>query len=165
MYDSMIDELKTELMQIQDVNQEEIFSYFIQYVDNADELKRMISYGFFRFEYQRVKLYFRNTIFEEGISTIVRTFHIAMRDHSEECKPYLKEFAINIARGSANVSRLRFLNAEERPQRLDLFAKEVLRDIAEMVENSIQPYMNMYYQMTRIIKGKVIIKSVNWKIQ
>ena len=117
-------------------------------------MRGMISNGFFRFEYQRVKLYFKDTIFEEGIWKIVQTLHTAMREHPEECKPYLKEFAISIAKGSANISRIRFLNGERRPQRLDLFAKEVLRDIAEMIKNSIQPYMNMFYQVLRIVEGK-----------
>ena len=63
-----------------------------------------------------------------------KTFHVAMKEHLEECKPYLKEFAIRIAKGSANISRMRFLSTERRPQRLDLFAKDVLRDIAEMIE-------------------------------
>lgn len=154
MYKRMVAELKSELEPIQSVSQDEIFSYFIQYVENAEELKKMISFGLFRFEYQRVKLYFKDTIFEEGICKIVQTFHTAMREHLEECKPHLKEFAINIAKGSANISRMRFLNTERRPQRLDLFAKEVLRDIAEMIENTIQPYMNMFYQLLRIMDGK-----------
>lgn len=154
MYDRMIAELKSELEPIQFVSQDEVFSYFIQYVENADELRKMISYGFFRFEYQRVKLCFKDTIFEEGICAIVQTFHVAMKEHLEECKPYLKEFAIRIAKGSANISRMRFLSTERRPQRLDLFAKDVLRDIAEMIENSIQPYLNMFYQVLRIVEGK-----------
>lgn len=47
MYDRMIAELKRELEPIQFVSQDEVFSYFIQYVENADELRKMISYGFF----------------------------------------------------------------------------------------------------------------------
>ena len=66
MYDRMIAELKSELEPIQFVSQDEIFSYFIQYVENAYELRKMISYGLIRFEYQRVKLCFKDTIYEEG---------------------------------------------------------------------------------------------------
>lgn len=62
----MIAELKSELEPIQFVSQDEIFSYFIQYVENAYELRKMISYGLIRFEYQRVKLCFKDTIYEEG---------------------------------------------------------------------------------------------------
>lgn len=60
-----------------------------------------------------MKLCFKDTIFEEGICAIVQTFHVAMKEHLEECKPYLKEFAIRIAKGSANISRMRFLSTED----------------------------------------------------
>lgn len=43
MYERMVAELKSELEPIQSVSQDEIFSYFNQYVENTDELKKMIS--------------------------------------------------------------------------------------------------------------------------
>ena len=151
MYNKMIGELNHELSQVKQVSQDEIYLYFSQYVDNMTRLKEMITLGFFRFEYSRVKSYMLDTIFEDGIHEIVSFFRTAMKDYLEECKPYLGKFSMDISKGSTNITKLRFLDTNKRPQRLDLFAKEVLRDIAETVENTLQPYIVMIYQIRRIV--------------
>lgn len=156
MYDRMINELNSELKQMQGIEPEHLFKYYRKFVDNTEELRRMIGMGFFRFEYLRIDRVFKGTIFEDGIKLIIGGMRLAMQSHKEECLPLLNNFSLCISRGCTSRTQLCMLRSQERPERLDLYAKEVLHEIAETIENTLQPYIVMLYQLTRIATGKSI---------
>lgn len=156
MYDRMINELNSELKQMQGIEPEHLFDYYKKYVDNTVELRKMISMGFFRFEYLRIDRVFKGTIFEDGMNLIIGGMRLAMQSHKEECLPFLNDFSLCISRGCTSRTQLCMLRSQERPDRLDLYAKEGLHEIAETIENTLQPYIVMLYQLTRIATGKSI---------
>lgn len=160
MYEKMISELNTELDQIRNVRSEELFDFYRKYVDNTEELKKMIDRGFFRFEYIRVNHVFKDTIFEDGMEKLISCMRLALKSEKDKCLPLLNDFSINVSRGCTSLSQMNMLRSAHRPARLDLFAKEVLHEVAEVVENTLQPYIVMYYQLRRIIEGKEINKRV-----
>ena len=158
MYERMISELNAELEQIRNISSEELFDFYRKYVDNTEELKRMIDMGFFRFEYIRIIHVFKDTVFEDGMDKLIGGMRLALQSEKEKCMPLLNDFSMNVSRGCTSLTQMSMLRSEQRPARLDLFAKEVLHEVAEIVENTLQPYIVMYYQLRRISEGKEINK-------
>lgn len=153
----MLEHLKLELSMRNKIESNEIMEAFSQYVDNKNDLSEMIELGMLRFEYSRYASVFKDTLFEDGIKYIVELAHKADNADSVSFREVYASTVNEISKGLSNwflVARVQAANSDY--QRIDVWVKSIFRDLGDLIESSLQPYLKFILTMEHIAKNRSV---------
>lgn len=152
--DNFIKELNKELSCVQDYTKEDVFASFEKYVRNKTALRNCVDFGLFFFDYVHYKGVIEGTVFEDALIEILDTFEKAFTANQEGCKRVYQNSYSEICKGLAGHTQMMWTKSEEKPNRFDVLARELFRDMGQMIEEELQPYISFVQNLQRIAEGK-----------
>lgn len=153
----VLEHLKFELSISHKIESNEIMESFSQYVDNKKDLAEMIELGMLRFEYLQYASIFKGTLFEDGIKYIVELARKADSTDSVNFRETYSSSVNEISKGLSNwflVARVQ--TSDTACQRIDVWAKSIFRDLGDLIESCLQPYLRFVIALEHITKNKSV---------
>lgn len=153
----MLENLKLELSMRDKIEPSEIMDAFSKYVDNTSDLSAMIDLGMLRFEFLRYVSIFSDTLFEDGIKYIVDLARKADSTDGVSFREVYSSTVKEISKGLSNwflVARVQVSDSD--CQRIDAWVKSIFRDLGDLIESYLQPYLKFLLTMEHIAKSKSV---------
>lgn len=153
----MLENLKLELGMHSKIESDEIMDAFSQYVNNKGDLSAMLDLGMLRFEYLHYVSIFKDTLFEDGIKYIVELARKADCNDSVRFRETYSSTVNELSKGLSNwflVARVQ--TSDTACQRIDVWTKSIFRDLGDLIESCLQPYLRFVITLEHIAKNKSV---------
>lgn len=143
-----------------DMLKDDMFNNLKIFFKNHDVLKEIISLDAIFNEYNTIKNVFNNCDFSiKLLHDLINYFNEAKNINKDKIFKILGENSIYITKGINNYSELAILEQQKVIERLDLFSKICFKESADLIEGSIQPFINLLYETYCLVN----LKNINSK--
>lgn len=157
---TFIEQLNMELHTVGDYTREDVFNAFEKYITDKAKLQKVINFGLLYYDYTKYKALFEGTLFEEGLSAILRLYDSALEQNYQESIQIFKDSYPAIARGFASRTQIILTNGiGSLPNRLDLFVKNAFQLIGDGIENSLKPFLEFLDAVYCVSRNKPVVKK------
>lgn len=148
--------LTEELLSVNHFTREDVYTTFEAFVKNKELLRRCVDIGDLHFDYIKYQTMFKNTLFEEGISSIIELTHHAYQVSDKTTTDVLTEGYRRFVQGLAHYTQTLWSNSPSIDRtRPDVFVKAAFSRIGDAIENSLKPYLLTTNEMRCIIENSV----------
>lgn len=146
--------LTDELLSVEHFSRKDVLDTFSKFVDNKYILKQCIESGELHFDYVKYHTIFDGTIFEDGISEIVKLAKQSFHASPERTACVLADCYIGIVSGLARYTQTIWSSSPQiGNSRPDVFVKTAFIRLGDMIENSLKPYLFMINEFRCIASG------------
>ncbi|UYF43442.1 hypothetical protein [Aliarcobacter cryaerophilus] len=140
-----------------DMVKDDIFNELKIFFKNHDVLRDVISFDVIFNEYNTVKNVFTNCNFSiKLLHNLINYFNEAKNVSEDKIFKILGKNSIYITKGINNYSEIAILEQQKNIERLDLFSKICFKESADLIEGSIQPFIDLLYETHCLINFKNI---------
>ncbi len=157
---AFIEQLNMELCAVGDYTREDIFNAFEKYITDKAKLRKAIDFGLLHYDYTKYKVSFEGTLFEDGLSEILRMYNSALEQNQPRSIQIFKDSYPAVARGLASQTQIIRTNGiGTLPDRLDLFVKTAFQFIGDGIENSLKPFLEFLDAVYCVSRNKPVVKK------
>lgn len=125
-----------------------------KYISNKKGLQLAVKSNTINFEYNFWLSMHSEQWFMDGLDQLLDCFHQAKAMDESKCFQAYIDIYPKIDRGLKNSQQLFHLEGDKSIERLDLFGKVCFREIGDMIEGSLKPFMQFALLMSYIADGK-----------
>lgn len=155
--DIYIENLNNEFSFVDDVNPEVVYNDFAKFVQNKAFFRALVNSGGFTFEYICYTEIIKNSVWEDGIVSIIKTYRNAKNKNSEGAIAWLrkccKEF--DLAGEKWTLKARNLIETKTDRNRLDIVLNNTMEYIGGVIEGVIKPYICFVNGCFFIDSGKV----------
>lgn len=155
---SYIGKLNAELEALEDVDDDEIYNEFEQFVANKIFLKKLIKNGGLRYEYVQYHQFMKDTLLQDGIQKIKEVYLKAEAVDEEKTLKLLNDSgqAFTDAGDKWTQKAMQFISIADNgmSQRADVTVRNAMEYIGSLIEGTIKPYIIFIRDCISIIKVK-----------
>ena len=133
-----------------DINKSDsaVFQTFLPFVENQAALKQAISNGNLRYEYIRFIKVFKGSSYEAGLACLISLFRALYPVYPKQSLDILTNSFWEINRGLKNATQIALLQEPNLDlSRLDLFAKYAFRNIGDIIEGTLKPFLHFFFDL------------------
>lgn len=141
-----------------DLNRD-IFNTMKKYFQDRKHLNYIIDLGIIVNEYNNIKVITQHS--PDGDSQImnIMNFYYSIKNNKKTFKSFASEME-NISKGINNYCELSILEHNKNIDRLDLFTKICFKELGDLIEGSIKPFIELIYKLISFEKSyKEILKT------
>lgn len=135
-------------------DQEQLCRDWSRYMSNGKALQSAVRSNVGLFEYNFWLTMNDERWFMDGLDQLLECFRRAKARNENECFQALVDLDPTINSGLKNMHRLFHLEGNKSVKRLDLFGKICFREIGDMVEGTLKPFMQLVLVMFLIASRK-----------
>jgi hypothetical protein len=129
---------------------EQVFRDWSRYVSDPNALRTALRSNTGLFEYNFWLTMNNESWFMDGLEQLLDLFHQAKTQNENECLQALVELDPQINSGLKNMQRVFHLEADKSVTRLDLLGKVCFREIGDIIEGTLRPFMQLMVVMAQI---------------
>lgn len=157
---AFIEQLNMELHTVGDYTREDVFNTFEKYITDKAKLQKAIDFGLLHYDYTKYKVSIEGTLFEDGLSEILRLYNCALKQNQPKSIQIFKDSYPGVARGFASQTQIIRTNGiGSLPDRLDLFVKTAFQLIGDGIENSLKPFLEFLDAIYCVSNDKPVVKK------
>ena len=153
----LYEELYKELLSVNTFNKEDVFKTFRLFVNNEQELSKLVDLGLLHYDYAMYIKLIKNSLFEDGLREILRVCDVAYKVNKNKLAEALNSEYVHISNGLASYTQSIYLQTPlNEINRFDLLVRQIITAIGSYLENSLKPYLSLFNKILAITKNKAV---------